>query len=129
MFYAKLNQLCVQKGVSVTKLCEEIGLTSAAPTKWKRGAKPYYSTLFKIAQYFDVDVEFLADDNYDDYDLWLQEVKSMTRAEYVQSVNWAKEKASTDKADALDDEFVALARQLTPGQAQRVKDFMRGMLS
>lgn len=129
MFYAKLDQLCIKNGVSVTKLCEEIGLTSAAPTKWKRGAKPYYSTLFKIATYFNIDVEYLMDEQYLDYDEWLQEVKGLTRTPVVQVDNWAKEKAPTDKADALDDEFMSLARQLTPGQAQRVKDFMRGMLS
>lgn len=129
MFYSKITNLCSKKGMSVARLTEELNLSRATATKWRHGAKPYYNTLLKIANYFDVDVEYLADNEYLDYDEWLQEVKGLTRAEVLRSDNWAKEKASTDKADALDDEFMSLARQLTPGQAQRVKDFMRGMLS
>jgi len=128
MFYEKLVMLCAKKGISVRKMCAECDIASSAPTKWKNGSMPNMTTMFKLASYFGVDAEFFADDSYRDYDEWLLEVKGMTRAEVVRP-NWTEEKAPTEKADALDEEFYSLARQLTPGQMQRVKDFMRGVLS
>lgn len=127
MFYTKITSFCAKNGISLSKLCETIGLTNAAPTKWKRGAIPHYSTLFKLAQYFGVEPEFLTDDRYMDYDEWLLNVKGMTRAEVIRPTTWAEEK--TTIADGLDEEFLAMAKQLNPGQLQRVKDFIRGMLS
>lgn len=129
MFYKKIVMLCTKKGISIRKMCQECGIALSAPGKWKNGSMPNMTTMFKLANYFDVDAEFFADNNYLDYDEWLADVKGLTRTPIVEVDKWAKEKASTDKADALDDEFMSLARQLTPGQAQRVKDFMRGMLS
>ena len=127
MFYAKLTHLCSKKGMSVARLTEELNLSRATASKWKQGTKPYYNTLLRIANFFDVDVEYLADDRYLDYDEWLREVKGMTRAEVIRPTNWAEEK--TTIADGLDEEFLAMAKQLNPGQLQRVKDFIRGMLS
>lgn len=127
MFYAKLTHLCSKKGMSVARLTEELNLSRATASKWKKGTKPYYNTLLRIANFFDVDVEYLADDRYLDYDEWLHEVKGMTRAEVIRPTIWAEEK--TTIADGLDEEFLAMAKQLNPGQLQRVKDFIRGMLS
>lgn len=127
MFYAKLNHLCTKKGMSVSRLAQELNLSKATASKWKHGAKPFYNTLLRIANYFDVDVEYLADDRYLDYDEWLMEVKGMTRAEVIRPTNWTEEK--TTIADGLDEEFLAMAKQLNASQLQRVKDFIRGMLS
>lgn len=55
MFYDKLIQLCNQKGVSVTRMCQEIGLATSAPVRWKRGSVPNMTTLFKIAEYFSIE--------------------------------------------------------------------------
>ena len=129
MFYSKITQLCSKKGMSVARLAEELELSRATATKWKHGAKPYYNTLLKIANYFGVDVEYLADNEYLDYDEWLQEVKGMTRAEVRRGENWVKEKTEIANDLGLDEEFIAMAKQLNPGQLQRVKDFIRGMLS
>ena len=127
MFYEKLVMLCAKKNISVRKMCAECDIASPAPTKWKNGSMPNMTTMFKLASYFDVDAEFFADNRYRDYDEWLHEVKGLTRAEVIRP-SWTEEKAPSNES-ALDDEFMALARQLTPSQMQRVKDFMRGVLS
>ena len=129
MFYEKLAQLCSKKGMSVARFAQELNLSNATATKWKHGVKPRYNTLYQIAQYFGVDVEYLADEQYLDYDEWLGEVKGLTRVPLVTLDDLDTKIAPTEKADALDEEFYSLARQLTPGQMQRVKDFMRGVLS
>ena len=129
MFYEKITELSAKKGMSVARMAQELGLSNATATKWRHGAKPYYNTLIKIARYFDVDVEFLVDDGYDDYDEWLSEVKGMTRVQYLGTINEQDKKTAPTEESGLDEEFMVLARKLSAQQMQRVKDFMRGILT
>ena len=60
MFYDHFSELCKEKGISVTKATEEIGLARTIGTKWKNtGATPNGATLAKIAEYFNVSVSYL----------------------------------------------------------------------
>jgi len=59
MFYEIFIGLCAEKNISPTKAATEIGLSNAAPTGWKQGAVPRASAMKKIADYFDVTVEYL----------------------------------------------------------------------
>lgn len=129
MFYEKLQRLCASRGLSVTQFCKEVGLSNATATKWRQGAKPFHSSLYRISKFFDVEIEYLLDDNYIDYSTWLMEVKGMALAEQMDKTEkWLQEKTAT-KDDGLDEEFVLLARKLSPAQRQRVMDFMRGILA
>lgn len=129
MFYEKLSMLCASKGISITQFCKEVGLSSATATKWKKGAIPFHSSLYRISKYFDVEVEYLLDDNYTDYDTWLSEVKGMTRVQYLGTINEQDKKTAPTEESGLDEEFMVLARKLSAQQMQRVKDFMRGILT
>lgn len=129
MFYEKITELSAKKGMSVARMAQELGLSNATATKWRHGAKPYYNTLIKIAKYFDVDVEFLVDDDFNDYDEWLSEVKGMTRVQYLGTINEQDKKTAPAEESGLDEEFMVLARKLSAQQMQRVKDFMRGILT
>ena len=128
MFYEKLQRLCASRGLSITQFCKEVGLSNATATKWRQGAKPFHSSLYRISKFFDVEIEYLLDDNYIDYSTWLMEVKGMALAEQMDTASkWLQEKTAND--DGLDEEFVLLARKLSPAQRQRVMDFMRGILA
>ena len=129
MFYEKITELSAKKGMSVARMAQELGLSNATATKWRHGAKPYYNTLLKLAKYFDVEVEYLVDDDYDDYDEWLSEVKGMTRVQYLGTINEHDKKTAPAEESGLDEEFMVLARKLSAQQMQRVKDFMRGILT
>lgn len=59
MFIDIFMQLCSEKGVSANKACIEIGLARTAVAKWKKGSIPNSDTLFKIADYFGVSVDYL----------------------------------------------------------------------
>lgn len=60
MFYDLFNELCKEKGVSVTKATVDIGLSRTIGTKWKNtGATPQGDTLNKIASYFGVSTDYL----------------------------------------------------------------------
>ena len=59
MFYNTLQQLCRQKGISVTEFAKQIGLSQSNVTTWKAGAVPRSKTLKATADYFGVSVEYL----------------------------------------------------------------------
>lgn len=59
MFYDIVNDLCKARKTTITRMSEEIGLSNAAPTSWRKGAVPKLSTLKKISEYFGVSVEYL----------------------------------------------------------------------
>ena len=60
MFYDEYLILCDRKGVSPTKAATDIGLSCAAPTKWKKtGATPNGETMKKLAAYFGISVDEL----------------------------------------------------------------------
>lgn len=62
-FYNKVNKLCKQNGIATTTLAVHLGLSKAIVTNWKKtNAKPRYSTVKKIADYFGIPVDYLLED-------------------------------------------------------------------
>lgn len=60
MFYDLFKQLAEKRGVSVHKATMDIGLSKSTATKWKNtAATPQGDTLQRIADYFDVTVDYL----------------------------------------------------------------------
>ena len=59
MFYEIVNNLCKERKTTITRMAEEIGLSNAAPTSWRKGATPKLSTVKLISEYFNVSVEYL----------------------------------------------------------------------
>lgn len=63
MFYDKFKSLCDSKGISCNKAALEIGLSNATVPKWKKtGFTPRGETLSKIAEYFNVSIGYLLDE-------------------------------------------------------------------
>lgn len=63
MFWGKLIELCNKEGISPHRLCLDLGYSNATATKWKNGAAPQQRTLKKIADYFNVSVDYLTGAN------------------------------------------------------------------
>lgn len=59
MFYEIVNNLCKERRTTITKMSEDIGLSNAAATSWKKGSIPKSSTLEKISAYFGVSTDYL----------------------------------------------------------------------
>ena len=59
MFYDIFLQLCNEKGIKPTPVTEAIGVNKSSATKWKKGATPNSDTLQKLAEYFNVSVDYL----------------------------------------------------------------------
>lgn len=59
MFWENYVDLCSRKGLSPNAVAAELGKSSGSVTAWKNGTVPRETTLKKIADYFDVSVDFL----------------------------------------------------------------------
>lgn len=63
-FYEKVNNLCRKNGVAISALAENIGLSRAAPSRWKaEKAAPKNSTIKAIADYFGVPISYFYGDS------------------------------------------------------------------
>lgn len=59
MFWERFYQLCLAKGTKPLPVVKELSIATGSITKWKNGTVPNGSTLKKIADYFDVTVDYL----------------------------------------------------------------------
>lgn len=59
MFWKKFDMLCRSINSTPTTVSKELGFSNATATKWKKGSTPNGATLQKIADYFNVTVDYL----------------------------------------------------------------------
>ena len=59
MFWDNYYNLCLNNGISPNAAAKEMKISSGAVTEWKKGRVPQMSTIKKIADYFDVTVDYL----------------------------------------------------------------------
>lgn len=59
MFWETFNDLCRQNGISANAVAKQLSIASGTVTEWKKGRTPYNATLKKIADYFNVSVDYL----------------------------------------------------------------------
>lgn len=62
MFYDTLQGLCREHGLSVSAALKIMGVSSGNISHWKKGRLPKGKTLRRMAQFFDVPVDFLIGD-------------------------------------------------------------------
>lgn len=56
--YEKIEQLCVNKKITIGRLENELGFGKGTVSKW-RGSSPSVWNLKKVADYFDVSIDYL----------------------------------------------------------------------
>lgn len=59
MFYERFLELCKMHNVTPTFVVESVGLSKSNATYWKGGSIPSKKNLQKLADYFEVPVEYL----------------------------------------------------------------------
>lgn len=60
-FYNAFLQLCAGAHVSPSRVAESIGLSRTAPNGWKKGKIPNDVTIVKLANYFNVPIEYFSE--------------------------------------------------------------------
>lgn len=63
MFKENFTRLCIARGESPSFVCEKIGLSNSVYSQWKDTTIPRRATLIKLADYFNVAVEDLLQDD------------------------------------------------------------------
>ena len=60
MFWETFSNLCMKKGMSANAVAKELKIASGTVSEWKNGKRiPQAATLKKIADFFDVSVDYL----------------------------------------------------------------------
>ncbi len=59
MFWNNYVNLCISKGKKPNPVAKELKISSGTVTSWKNGSIPQAATLQKIADYFEVSVDYL----------------------------------------------------------------------
>lgn len=59
MFWDRFYNLCIENNTKPNRVCKELGFSTATASHWKAGQRPGSESLNKIAQYFDVSVDYL----------------------------------------------------------------------
>lgn len=60
MFYDKFTKLCTAKGVTAAEFSKDTGVAQSTISMWRKdGAVPSSENLVKVANYFDVSVNYL----------------------------------------------------------------------
>lgn len=83
MFKDNFKNLCRKKGISPTKACNAVGISSAAYAQWTNDSVPRNATLKKIAEYFDVPIETLLKGNEDTIKFKTDNIQSITPVSVV----------------------------------------------
>lgn len=60
MFFKKLSELCEKNSISLHKLVTDLNMSSSNITNWQNGVIPQRKTVKKIADYFNVPVEYFS---------------------------------------------------------------------
>lgn len=60
MFYEKFEELCAARGVTPSKVANDIGISRSNAKFWREGVKPSPANLLKLASYFGVPVTYFA---------------------------------------------------------------------
>ena len=59
-FFERYSELCKSAGETPNSVAKILGASSGSVTAWKNGTEPRYSTIAKIAEYFNVSVGYLS---------------------------------------------------------------------
>lgn len=59
MFKKRFEELCAERGLSPSRVCEQLGLSNSAYSKWDDNTKPRSNTLKLAANFFGVSTDYL----------------------------------------------------------------------
>lgn len=59
ILYQRIKELCSQAGITISKLESELGFGNSSIKKWKEATSPSVDKIVKVANYFEVSVDYL----------------------------------------------------------------------
>ena len=59
ILYKRIHSLCKSRNITITKMCEDIGISTSLVRKWKNSSSPSIDKVKSIAEYFNVSSDYL----------------------------------------------------------------------
>ena len=115
----RLYELMRERGTNAKRVCEELEMSNSAFTDWKKGkAKPGVEALTKLAEYFNVTLDYL---------ILGKEAAPEPDAPpvVVERVVYGR----MDSSDPVDNELCGKFHRLSPENQGKVMAYMDGMLA
>ena len=60
--YEKILKLCQEKGITISHLAQQVGVSKTSASGWKKGSTPSPKTVKAMADYFNVEVSYFYGD-------------------------------------------------------------------
>jgi len=99
VFIDSYLKLCRVRGVSPTRVLDDLGLSHSLYARWKNGGQPTNPTILKLADYFKVSIDELMDEQIE------------------------KPAAKNDELNDNIIKFLTIANQLPPERLSLLEDF------
>lgn len=112
MFYERLQELCKERGTSVSKMLGDLGLSTGSTGNWKKGQLPKGDILLKISQYLDTSIDYII---LGEYKTDLTDEEKQLVDLYRTTPKRAKYKVLCDFERIVEDEIEKLASQKDTG--------------
>lgn len=101
MFWEKFSELCKKNGISPNGLAKILSISSGSITSWKQGRVPHHDTLLKIANHFDVSVDYLLNDASEQKETLPAEILAGRDEQDIEILNLYSRLSDEQKAQAL----------------------------
>lgn len=59
IIYTRVKELCKEKGISISKLESELGVSQYSINKWKNTSSPTVDKISRVARYLNVSIDYL----------------------------------------------------------------------
>ena len=108
MFYDRLQAVCKEKGITVTKMLNDLSLSTGSTGNWKKGQLPKGDILAKIAKYLNVSLDYIV---FGEYNTGLTSDEERLISVYRSIPEKAKYKLLCDFEKMVEEEIEKLAEQ------------------
>lgn len=120
MFYEQFCALCEENGEKPTSVARKLGLSSSAPSYWRKGSVPQSDTLQKIADYFGVSTDSLLRSDANNYTAAEISGSVVLQGSNDNHVNNGETSPKFEDLDDMETELIRIYRDLPP----RLKNFL-----
>lgn len=116
MFYQNVQKYAKLRGTTPTGVANAIGLANSSATKWKRGSVPNADNVQKIAEFLNVPIEALLQD---DYEMPVNYASNISNSAVIQGNNgdnvqaFVGNDAVVSSADPNEAELIRIYRSLS----------------
>lgn len=108
MFYERLQELCKKRKTSVSRMLNDLGLSTGNTGNWKKGQLPKGDVLVRIAEYLDASIDDIV---FGETGRGLSDGEKRLLALYGQTPERARYKVLCDMERIVGDEIEKLEKE------------------